>query len=220
MSEAEKKKRQDYIRHRRLWIAIQTIIAVVLAINIALSAFAYFQLNKSHYVEYTEDSSAEFYVIQYNDEFYDDSVIDGGQAYVSELIKEIAVFFKYELNMDAPDVEYLYSYKVNGVLEVKNKDNDLLIKKTYDLVPETEGEQNSNKKLEINETLAIDFPTYNSFAEQYIKAYGLSNTKATFNVCMEIDVTGNSARFENDQENSYFISLDIPLATQTTKNKT
>ena len=220
MSEAEKKKRQDYIRHRRMWIIVQTIIAVVLAINIALSAFAYFQLNKSHYVEYTEDGSAEFYVIQYDDKFYDDSVIDGGQAYVSELIKEITVFFEYELNMDASDVEYLYSYKVNGVLEVKNKDNDLLIKKTYDLVPETDGGQNSNKKLEINETVSIDFPTYNGFAEQYIKAYGLSNTKATFNVCMEIDVTGNSAKFENDQENSYFISLDIPLATKTTKIST
>ena len=217
MSEAEKKKRQEYIRHRRMWIIVQAIVAAVLAIDIIASLFTYYQLDKSHYVEYSENGTAEYYVLQYDDEFYDSSVIDGGQAYVSELIKEISVFFDYELNMDASDIEYSYSYKVDGILTVKDKDKDVLIEKKYEILPETSNVQSSNKRLEIDKAVSIDFPMYNSFASSYIKTYNLTNAKATLNVAMQIDVTGNSSRFEKSQENTYFIALDIPLAETTAK---
>ena len=220
MSEAEKKKRQDYIRNRRTWIIIQIIVAVVLALDIILSLFTYYQLNKSHYVEYTEDGSAEYYVLLEDNEFYDKDVLDGGQAYVSELVKGISVFFDYELNMDADDVDYVYTYGVDAILEIKDQDKDLLYKETYNLIPEHKKNQNSNKRLEIDEKVAVDFNKFNEIASSFIDTYEIKNAKASLSVRMNIDVTGNSASFENNSENSYFISLDMPLVTQTTKINT
>ena len=220
MSEADKQKRQDYIRHRRMWIIVQAIVAVVLALDIILSLFTYYQLNKSHYVEYNENAIAEYYVIQYDDDFYDTTVLEGGQAYVSELIKEISIFFDYELNMDAADIEYEYKYKIDGILEIKDRNNNLVIDKKYELLPESKGTQNSNKRLEIDKNIGIDYPKYDKFASDFIATYLDGNAKASLNVRMQIDVTGNSSKFEKSQENTYFVSLDIPLATQTVKINT
>ena len=218
MSEAEKKKRQDYIRNRRTWIIIQAIIATVLALDIVLSLFTYYQLNKRHYVEYTEDGSAEYYVILENNEFYDNIILDGGQSYVSELVKEITVFFDYELNMDAQDVEYSYKYNVDALLEIRDQNNGLLISKPYNLIEEKKGTQSSNKRFEIDEAVPVDYQAYNAFAKDFIETHSLKNAKTFVDIRMQIDVTGNSSMFEaGAEENTYFISLNIPLATQTFK---
>ncbi len=217
MSEAEKKKRQDYIRNRRTWIIIQSIIAIVLALDIILSLFTYYQLNKSHYVEYSENGTAEYYVILENDDFYDDSILEGGQSYVSELVKGMTVFFDYELNMDTQDVEYAYKYKVDALLEIRDQNNGLLISKPHNLIEEKTGTQSSNKRLEIDKSISLDYPEYNNFAKDFIATYDLKNTKASLDVRMQIDVTGNSKKFEESTENTYFISLNIPLAAQTFK---
>ncbi|MBQ3041559.1 MAG: hypothetical protein IJD42_08195 [Clostridia bacterium] len=228
MSEAEKKKREDYVKNRRTWIIVQIIVAVVLALDIILSLFTYYQFNKSQYVEYTEDGFAEYYVLLEENEFYDEGILDGGQAYVTELIDAININFNYKLKMDSNNVDYNYRYFIDAIVEVKNSDNDLLYSETENLACSSIKTQESGEELEIdtekidkNSKLqyspTLDFKKYNKLATSFIETYQIKNAKASLNVRMQVDVAGNGTSFKKNNDNSYFISLNIPLATQTTK---
>ena len=66
MSEAERKRRQDYKRNRKRWIITQAIVIAVAAV-IALTCFlVYRRLSRTYYIEYTESSNAD-YKVQYKE---------------------------------------------------------------------------------------------------------------------------------------------------------
>ena len=58
MSEAERKRRQDYKENRLKWIIIQ-IAAIALVAIIAIGSFIVFDnMNRTYYIHYTESGSA------------------------------------------------------------------------------------------------------------------------------------------------------------------
>ena len=64
MSEFEIEKRQEYVRNRKKWMIIQ-MIALALVAAIALGSFiVYDRMNRTYYIEYTENSKID-YRIQY-----------------------------------------------------------------------------------------------------------------------------------------------------------
>ena len=62
MSEAERIRRQNYKRNRKRWILTQIVIIAIVA-SIALGSFLiYKRLDRTYYIEYTEQSSSNYEV--------------------------------------------------------------------------------------------------------------------------------------------------------------
>lgn len=212
MSEVEIKRRQDYKRNRKKWILIQAIALVIVGL-IALSSFVlYDRMNRTYYIEYTENSKVDYKVQYKSNGFFEEEWIESGNSYVTELVNGIQTDFKYTMNMDASDVGFDYSYGVTAQLVISDKTTgDPIFNPTDKLIPDTKGSARRTDSITITESVTVDFQKYNALAYQFITAYGLKNATAMLCVKLNVDVLSRCDEFETNNENSYSTTLVIPL---------
>ena len=216
MSEAERKRRLRYIKNRKKLIFTQAIAIVIMALILVGSLLTYNNLNKTYYIDYTENSVVDYKVQLKPNEFYEEEWQPGGKSYISGLISSFEAEFDYRLNMAVKDVNYDYSYRIDAVYSVIDRDSgQSIIEKSVPLSEAVRLSQSSNNQLNINKTVAVDYESYNDYVVGFIDAYDLRNVKADLNVIMTVDVIGSSNEFQSDAENRYTAALHIPLATQT-----
>ena len=212
MSENEKKLRLDYKENRKKWIMIQTLIIIGLALITLVSFIVYQNLNKTYYIEYTEQGEVDWKVHLKENEFYEGEWGDGDQAYVSSLIDSLFANFKYKLVM-GDEVDFNYSYSIKSQLFIIDKETGVAIYDPVDeIIPTTEATQKGNC-INISTSVPVDYAKYNNIANEFIDVYELKYVESRLDVTMEVDVKSNCASFENNENvNKYFVTLSIPLA--------
>jgi len=212
MSEVEIKKRQDYKRNRKKWILIQAV-ALTVVVVIALGSFLVFErMNRTYYIEYTENGGVDYSVQYKNNNFFEEEWIGSGQSYVTSLINGMKADFKYVLAMDAINVGFDYTYDITAQLIVSDKDTgDHIFDPTEVILPDKKGVVTSTHGFNIKESVFIDFNKYNSLAHNFVQVYGLNNATSMLVVSMNVEVLSRCDEFENNNENNYSISLNIPL---------
>lgn len=216
MSELEIKRRQEYKKNRKKWMMIQ-IVAIALVAVIALGSFLiYDRMNRTYYIEYTESSDIDYKVQYKENEFFEEEWLGKDQEYISTLINAISADFNYKLNMDAAGVGFEFKYKIDATLLVADKDSgNPYYKVTENLVPMTNGFARSSNNIEINKSVTIDYNKYNDIASEFVKLYSLKNSSSTLIVTLEVEVLSTSDKFEQNNENRYSTSLNIPLVEET-----
>ena len=216
MSDSEKKKRNGYIKNRDRWIFTHTVIIVVVALAVLISALVAGQLNKTYYINYTETGSIDYNVFLKENEFYDAPYLGKDQAYVASLIDTIMANFNYRIAMEADDVYYRYSYTVKSRLEILDTTSGVpLYKPEYELVKKENLSQSSASTLEINELVPLDYDWYNDLANSFLTTYELSSAKSSIVVTMEVTVMSDCNAFTGSATDTFTSELRIPLTTQT-----
>ncbi len=216
MSEAERKKRLSYKERRRKWIIAQSIILAVLAVLLVTFTVIYYQLNKEYYINYTESSEIDYMVQLKPNDYYETEWLGKDQAYVASLVESILAEFKYEMNMEAHDVDYKYSYSVDAKLQIVDNDTQkLILDKLYTIKEKQEATMSSNSKLEIKELVSIDYDIYNELNKSFLDEMKINDTTSKLVVSMRVNVKGSSDSFESDTENDYVATLNIPLTQRT-----
>ena len=215
MSEIEIKRRQDYKRNRKKWILVQSIVLAVVC-AIALTSFiVYDRMNRTYYVEYTENSSVNYKVQYVPNNFFDKEYIGSGQSYVTSLVNAVEARFDYRLDMDRANVGFDYTYSVEAQLVVADKSTgDHIFDPIEEIIPSTTVSARNTDKIVIEKAVDIDFNKYNSQAHNFITAYGLKNATATLLVTMNVNVISQCDEFETNNENNHSISLVIPLGEE------
>ena len=212
MSEREILNRQQYKKNRKNWICIQTVALVVVAV-IALGCFlTHNRLDRTYYVEYTEDCETDYQVVYQENEYFDDLIRGEDQTYIAHLIDHIAADFQYQMNMDASNVSLDYSYNILARLVVEDKDT----RKPYytveeALLPCTQKAIANSNEVEIQEQVMIDFPRFNHIASDFMTAYDLKNATATLIVTLKVQMLSTCDQFEKCNENTYLTDVRIPL---------
>ena len=220
MSEKEKKRRAAYQKNRDKWIFAQSVIIAVLTLAVLISGLVYSQLHKKYYIGYREGGNINYNVFLKDNEFYDKEYIGKNQSYVASLIDRIIADFSYEIDMDADNVNYRYSYTVNSRLEIIDTTSNVAIfKPEYELVDVQNKTQSSSSRLKLNETVIIKYDEYNALANKFIQTYGLTNVKSNIVVTFEVDVSSSCEAFAGSQVDNYTSELRIPLTTQTVNIK-
>lgn len=215
MSEAEIKRRQDYKRNRKKWILIQAIAIAVIA-AIALGSFlVYDRMNRTYYIEYTENGSVDYKVKYEDNSFFEEEWIGSGQSYVSSLVEGIQADFKYALNMDTSNVGFDYTYGITAQLIVSDKSTgDHIFDPTDVILPDTTIGVRLTDSFVIHESVFVDFEKYEALAHRFVETYGLNNATSMLVVTLNVDVLSSSNEFETNNENSYSVSLNIPLGEE------
>ena len=215
MSEAERLRRQQYKRNRKKWITVQ-IIALAVVLVIALACFVvYDRMNRTYYIEYTENGDVDFKVFLNDNQFFEDDYLGKDQSYVAGLIKNIVADFSYDLNMDASGVGFDYTYQIDAQMIIANKDSgDYIFAPVYEIVPKTRETVENGNRLEIDKSVAIDFNKYDALATEFVNAYDLKRTTSTLVVTMTVDVLSRCDEFEDNNQNTYFVALNIPLTEE------
>ena len=215
MSEIEIKRRQDYKRNRKKWILAQAIVLAVVCV-IALSSFiVYDRMNRTYYIEYTENSSVDYKVQYVPNVFFEEEWIGSGQSYVSSLVNAIEARFKYRLDMDRANVGFDYTYSIDAQLVVADKNTgDHIFDPIEELVPTTTVTARNTDKVIIEKGVTIDFNKYNAQAHKFITSYGLTNANPTLLITMKVNVISQCDEFETNNENNHSISLVVPLGEE------
>ena len=215
MSEEEKRKRDLYKKRRDKWIRIQAVlIGLVTLLTVVLGAL-YYRANETYYISYDESGSIDYKVYLFENDFFDEEYLGKDQAYVASLIDDIKADFNYSLNMNADNVEYQYSYRVDTALEIIDKKSGIaLYNPSYTSVPEKQLSQNSSNKLVINEQIDVDYDYYNGIARSFIDRFSL-DAESRLIIKMRVNVLSISNNFAENSKNEYAIDLKIPLASKT-----
>ena len=220
MSDKEKKRRSLYRKNREKWIFTQSVIVIVVAIAILISSLVAYQLNSTYYIDYREGGSIDYNVFLKENEFYDEEYIGKNQSYVASLIDKIIADFSYEVDMDADDVNYRYSYDIKSKLEIIDNTSGVAIyKPEYELVSAKNKSQNSSSKLSINEIVVINYDEYNDLANKFLETYSLSSTTSNIVVTLNVDVLSDCNAFSGSSVDTYTSELRIPLTTKTVNIK-
>lgn len=216
MSEKEIIKRREYKQNRKKWLVIQAI-ALAVAVALALCSFlVYDRMNRTYYIEYTENSSISYQVEYRNNDFFADQWVEEEQAYISPLMESVLAKFRYEMRMDADNVGFDYAYSITARMTVADKDSG----KPYytveeELVPERKVSTNSGSLVKIDEQVTVDFPRFNEMAREFTDVYGLHNADCALTVTLDVQVLSACAQFEQSNENHFATSLNMPLNVET-----
>ena len=216
MSEAERIKRLSYKERRKKWILAQSIILAILAILLIAFTVIYYQLNKEYYINYTENSEIDYMVQLKPNNYYETEWLGKDQAYVASLVESILAEISYEMNMEANDVDYKYSYSIDAMLQIIDNDTQKpILEKVYVLKEKQEFSQSSNNKLEIKEKVSLDYDVYNALNKNFLDEMQIGDTTSALLLSMRVNVIGSSESFESDAENDYVATLNIPLTQRT-----
>ena len=218
MSEFEKQQRDAHQKKRQKWILIQSAIIGVLVLGLLITSLVYYKLNKDTYVYYAEEGNVIHRAYLADNEFYDESYLNGSHAYVTSLIEKMTGDFTYNLKLDASDVDFKYSYKIEAQVTVAEKTAGTPIyNPVFELVPERTVTKKGNA-LSIHELVDIDFQKYNAIAKSFIDKYGLENyTSQTLYVKMHVEVLGMSEQFAKNNTGEYVVTLSVPLNAEVAK---
>lgn len=214
MSEQDKIKRLAYKRNRKKWITFQSVIAIILALVILGSVFAYFQLNKTYYLEYTEMGDVDYKVYiqdgEFKDKYYPEEYLKD-KAYVASLISKIVADFSYKMNIQADSVDY--TYKIDAILNIVHENS---MKTVYEeiipLIPEKTVSNGST--FEVNESVDISFKEYNDKINKFFDDLKLNENdfESVLTVKLSVSAIATSDALVSTAANNYDVSLNIPLA--------
>ena len=215
MSEAEKRKREEYRKNRSRCITCFIAIIALISIMTALFFGVYSHMKKNTYITYTESSDTGYKVFYEENEYFPNGTTEG-QGYISSLVTGINASFAYKLHMESPDIEYKYSYTVDVKTVINDKDGNVLWSPvdTYKQSPLLI--QKGENELNIKNSISIPYRQYYETANDFVTKLGLKDTKAELVATMRVNVLSTCKDFEGEgTSGSYFTSMTIPLLKPT-----
>ncbi|MBO7341515.1 MAG: hypothetical protein J6U87_02425 [Clostridia bacterium] len=216
MSESERKRRANYRRRRRIALTTLAILLVVVTLAVAVVGFALYQINKTIYINYTEQGSLDYTVDLKPNDFYSSASLPSGQSYVASLIDGINAHFSYTLQTQAQNVSYQYSYWLDTQLLITDASTGAAIyDPTFPVKEKQTLTQNAGSKLTITQAAAVDYAYYNELAESFIKTYALSGAQSRLITRMHVSVLSLCEDFRESEQSEYVITLSVPLTGKT-----
>lgn len=197
---------------RRNTVFAYIFIIIIIFMLMILLFIMYNKKNSEQYVSYDEKSNIDYHVIYKENEFFDNNYLDSDKQYIASLIDSIKADFNFEIFLDAPDVQYKYSYRIESNVVIKDKSTkNLFYEKTEILLNERE-KSTSLKNVTINERINIDYVDYNEKIKKMVKVYNLKNVESFLNLNMYVNVIGSCEEFDDNQKQEKIITLSIPLS--------
>lgn len=211
MSEAEKQRRLLYKLNRQRWIRILAIILGAIVLLTAVFSVLFYHFNQAYYINYVQESHVDYRVQLKENEFYDSPFAEPGKAYITALIDRVMANFAYDVQMDAENVNFEYSYRIDALLEIKTKSGDVIYDHTDAILPSTAVEE-SGSRISIAQPISVDYGTYNDFVKRFISFNRLKDTQSSLSLMMYIEVIGACEEFSGENSDAYVVSLVVPLS--------
>ena len=212
-----KEKNEDIIiyhqkkrRKHKIKLAIATGVFIVIGI---ILIGIYLGSNKQSYIGYKEKSNVDYRVNLIENEFYNGNYLNEGIDIISNLIKDINVEFKYNLDL-SEDIEYTYNYRIMLKTQAKEKSKTNSFYEIEQELLNRSQQEGKTKKLVISEKINLDYNKYNDEIKNLIESYKLANTTSDLELGLYLNVT-NKATGEQINKESKVMSVQMPLATKT-----
>ncbi len=197
---------QKYIPYT---LIIGIVILVVLLVITSLSL----TFRKTYKIHYSDNSNLDYKVYLKDNPYFETPYLGKDKQYMSSLIDYIDADFKYSFKSE-DDIDLDYSYYIVAKLNIAAQDGKTIYEKSEYLLNKQKVNINSNRGLDINENVKIDYQKYNKLAKEFIERYDLtSNSTLTVSLC--VDVNGSKNEFDKQIKEDGVILMTIPLTNKT-----
>lgn len=217
-------EKKEYLRRKKLnskkYISFNTrfiisllVFMVLLTTSLILIVMSISKINEQT-VDYKESSKIEYNVLLKDDSYYDSKYFKNNnrpKIYISSLIKNIDTTFDYNFGVNE-DSNLEFNYNVIGKLVILNADSTkVFYDDEIELVTNNRIILNNEKRVNIHETIDIDYEYYNNIANTFRQNYGLNITSYLEVI---INVKSHNLDDKYDLNDNYSRSIKIPLAQQ------
>ena len=177
---------------------------------------SFFNLNKTYYVGYTEDSDLDYKVFLKENSYFKEPFLEKDGEYISSLIDYIDADFDYTIKMNEDISNYKYTYKIVADVSVKGKNSDNYIYREEEVLVEKDTfYANNQEKVLIHEDVIIDYNKYNDLITNFVTTYKLDDVVSNLSLSMYVNVDGSCLDYEEESSSESVIKLDIPLTGNT-----
>lgn len=188
----------------------EIILVAIIAVLTLVSLFFY---NKSNTIttiseiNYKESGSTNYKVYLNQNNYYSEEFLGEGMQYISSIINNITVNYKYNIDYDA-DKKYNINRKIVANIKITDSDdnNKVIYTKQEELL---NNDYKDSKDINLSDELKIDYGKYNKLTNEFKTNYGIN---ADCNLVVDYIVDYKSVDKEISQ--SKVITMTIPLSKQ------
>lgn len=198
-------------------LIIMSIVAIIILVVAAFLCVKSIKSKEEYILHYNDNSILDYNVYLKKNDYYTTPFLPKDRVYVSTLIDYIDANFNYNFDV-YEDISLGYKYYINAKLLVEDTSGKKILESDDILLEYKEIQQVKDKNFFINENVKIDYNKYNQIASSFLDKYDIS-AKAYVLVSMYVDVSGIYEKFEKELNDSAVVSLEIPLAANTTEVK-
>lgn len=195
-----------------------SIVIVIIAIIIFITAV---NIQRENIYAYNIKQNTDYKVYLNSNDFINRDYLDKDNIYISEMVKNINLNFNY--NYDATDltkIKYKYDIIATLYIDYANNNKNLFKKQDY-IIKDKFLEINSGNRININETVNIDYNLYNNEVNKFRERYNLqtkSYLKIDFIVKTEIQLKKQENIFEKEAASEISFNLNQPVFEIIEKN--
>ena len=199
-------------------------VLIVLFISFIMLSFLCFKksiiIQKEQNVFYEEVGTPNYKIYLKDNNYYKQDYLDKDMSYISNLIDYVSINYDYKFISDT-ELNGEYYYKIVADLEIRNQQNDsLFYVERYDLTEEKKFPIKNETEYVINETIDIEYDSYNAIANNFEASYGV-DTESNLTVSLELHRKIDGTLASNSDINSADkVNVIIPLSEKTINLKT
>lgn len=183
-----------------------SVVLLILIILVITFCIIYINTKNGKRVAYTEKSKVNYEVLLNENDFFKGGSLGEQQQYISSLIKNINANFEYDMSVNE-ELDYNCTYKIDAILEIKEKNTKNTLYKHEECLLEEKNIESQEGKVNIAESVEIDFNKFNDMANKFVTKFNLSSksdSKLTVNLIVK-----------NDKKEDVVTALSLPLVEQT-----
>lgn len=168
---------------------------------------------KEREITYINSSNIDYYVYLKENNYFNTPFLGKDEKYIASLIDNIQIKYHYSLKSDE-DMTGKYNYQLVANLVVKESGKDTILwQNEEDLTESKELKFDSQKEINVNDEITINYDKYNDIVNQFKKDYGVS-IDAEVIVKMIINTSLDYGANETTV-NNYEPYVKIPLSEKT-----
>lgn len=197
---------------------ILSYACIILSFSILSCLFLYLYLHTTgdSSIRYNENSNIDYKVYLVENNFFEEKYLGKNRSYIASLIDYIDATFNYNIDLQNPNGEFRYAYRIEAEVDVHEKNSTTsLFNFKEEVKKRVELDSNGKTRVNVTENVIIDYNRYNNLINSFLKTYNLDDTISTITLKMYVDVLGKCEQFNDNRKNESVMAIQIPLTTKT-----
>ncbi len=187
---------------------ISFVVFFLLALFFMMRSFSF---KSGDSINYQEKSNLDYKVYLKENNFYEQDYLGKDMLYVASLIDHIDVDFNYNFMIDK-NTSVDFTYDIIGKLVIADANGkSVFYEKEYTLLESATDSMDNNSTYQLAKSVSIDYPYYNSLANQFRINYGVDTT-SNLTVYFKIKQNNDKAKETFVLNNDSVMSVTIPLS--------
>lgn len=198
---------------------IDKVIMILVILVLMISSFLIFLTKKqTKSIKYTEAGNVDYNISLNKNDFFESTTLPSSNQYIAELIDNIDISYKYNLQMKDNYSNYKYKYRIESQTKVVEKTTQNNIYDFSETLKSEETVKPDKSKFDLNTNITVNYAKYNEIVKKIISTYDLSNIESKTVITFYVDLLDEKDNIKNTSSMNVTIPLNVKTVNIETVN--